>query len=81
MKTTKEIIDEIIEIQKQPFQNSISAKSRKIHVEELHKQLDILNYKGERPPLDWAQLDPEGKFCYVHTNELMNKDGKCPKCS
>ena len=81
MKTTKEIIDEIIEIQKQPYQNSVSARSRQILVEKLNKQLDKLDYNGERPPLNWYQLDPEGKYCYLHTNEIMNKHGKCPICS
>ncbi len=51
------IIQEIIEIQNQPYVNSISALGKKIRVEKLHKQLDEHGYKGERPPLIWNQLN------------------------
>jgi hypothetical protein len=50
------IIEEIKEIQQQPYENSISALGRKIRVEKLHEQLDNLGYTGERPPLKWNQL-------------------------
>ena len=54
-----QIIDEIKKIQASPFENSISALGRKIRVEQLHADLDKLDYRGERPPLKWNQLSEE----------------------
>jgi hypothetical protein len=52
----QKIIDEIREIQQEPYMNSISALGKKIRVERLHAELDRLGYTGERPPLQWNQL-------------------------
>ncbi len=52
----EEIIKEIIKIQSLPYQNWVSALSRKVKVDELHKRLDKLNYIGPRPPRVWNQL-------------------------
>ena len=52
----QKIIDEIREIQQEPYMNSISALGKKIRVEKLHAELDRLGYMGERPPLHWNQL-------------------------
>ena len=54
-----QIIDEIKKIQASPFENSISALGRKIRVEQLHADLDKLDYRGERPPFRWNQLSEE----------------------
>lgn len=74
------IIDKILEIQKQPYVNWISSLSRKNEVENLHEQLDKFGYEGPRPPKDWSHLDPSGKYCPRHMPEIMNSNGKCPKC-
>lgn len=51
----EQILLEINEIQAKPYQNWISAWSRKIKVNNLHKELDSLNYEGPRPPKTWVQ--------------------------
>lgn len=53
----QETIDRIENIQIQPYQNWLSAWSRKIQVDNLHKKLDKLKYKGKRPPKEWSQLN------------------------
>ncbi len=80
MREAENIIKEIEEIQKQPFQNSISALSRQLKVDNLLAQLDELGYTGERPPKKWPQMSLEGKYCYHHPGELMGADGKCKLC-
>ena len=52
----QKIIEEIKEIQQEPYMNSISAMGRKTKVEKLHAELDRLGYTGERPPIEWNQL-------------------------
>jgi hypothetical protein len=51
-----EIIDEIETIQSSQYQNWISALSKKHKVDILHKELDKMNYEGERPPRTWNQI-------------------------
>ncbi len=51
----EEIKAEIVKIQSLPYQNWISALSRKLKVEDLHKKLDKLNYDGKRPAREWNQ--------------------------
>ena len=80
MSEVDKIIKEIEEIQKQPYQNSISAMGKQHLVNNLHAKLDELGYEGERPPRNWSQLNPEGKFCYKHPEELMNASGQCKIC-
>jgi hypothetical protein len=80
MSEVDKIIKEIEEIQKQSYQNSISAMVWQLKVDNLHAKLDELGYKGERPPRSWSQLNPEGKYCYKHPEELMDATGLCKLC-
>jgi hypothetical protein len=52
----EEIIDEIETIQSSQYQNSISAWSKKVRVDNLHDKLDKMGYEGERPPRTWNQI-------------------------
>lgn len=55
-KVVDDIINEIRYIQSTPYSNWISAMGKKLRVDKLHRKLDDIGYRGERPPRNWNQL-------------------------
>jgi hypothetical protein len=57
-----EIIKNIEDVQTLPWSSVFGAWGRKIRVDKLHEELDIMGYTGERPPRNWSQLKSHPKY-------------------